>query len=598
MLALTACSSDTSDYVPSHGEYDAILMLVMDDSGVSRSTPSDGEYNPGAGYENYIDIDGRDFRILFFDQQNYYIDSLSVTSVIPTDDNSSASASSKHYAVLGKIATDISRKNAKVMILANWRRSYPVDLVKGTTTIDEVCSSTSSVYGFSEDNMLVSPETPIPLFGIKDLGSFSWTDPSFGNNHAYNMGSIHMLRAYARIEIINASESELVDVKLHRYNALGFKAPAGVYKESDYVHGSWSQDYVATPHIPVQTAVEQPIALLSPDQTGNNWIAYVPEFDNLTNESSYLTVRFGDSDTEYRVDFRTDQDVPSTEFNLLRNNWYRFTLSHTELETEYTLKVEVDVTPYSTIDLDPVFGVEPNYDFPEELYIVGHLFNVPFDPAVGVKLTREPLTKTFYGDVEITGPFWFATGLNSELEPDRFYSHGNQFGTRYGATVSYNYGAYISQLDEPMPITLSGNTSKGYYKVVVDWDVMHVDLFEANPAMPDELYIVGNIAGEEFATDRGVRLTRDPGTDVFYGDVEITGEFWFAASISSDPEEFYAHGNQYGPGSNTLLTVERSLPININNSPGHFYFDTYPAGQIYHVVVNWDTMKVSADPAS
>ncbi|MCM1111025.1 MAG: hypothetical protein NC336_07455 [Clostridium sp.] len=317
-------------------------------------TPVDGEYNPGSGFENYIDIPGRDFRVYFFDQQNRYIDSLDITSVIPTDSGWETSGESKHYGVLGKTTTDISRLNAKVMILANWRGVYPTNLVKGVSTIDNLCTSPDAVYEFSPEQMALSRENTIPLYGIKDLGVFTWGEDGRGNDHFYSMGNIHMLRAYAKVEVINNSESRLTEVKLHRYNRRGYKAPFQVYRESDYVHNSWSQDYVATPHIPAGNAFSAEVfSFLTPEQSSTNWIVYVPEYDNLTTPevSSYMTVKFDDSDKEYTIEFRSDQNNAGTEFSLLRNNWYRFTLDHTTLEG---LKVRIFVRKWNFLDHEEI----------------------------------------------------------------------------------------------------------------------------------------------------------------------------------------------------------------------------------------------------
>lgn len=605
MLLVQACSSDNEPDMFPEVSYETTytvcqLSVSTTEAPASRAAGYLGDdYDTGFDFENYIDIPNHNFRLYYFDSTNdTFLAELIVESIAPLE----TSTYSKTYSVKGKTPDTVENKSVKIVVLANWPE-YPQTLTPGVTTISDFWNYT---YEFNKESMKLSADVLVPLFGITDAKTVI-----FDRGGITNVGTIHMLRAYAKVEVRSGASNvyPIESVKLHRYNTRGF-CMANVSSQAEYVKGSSAHDYTSSAWIPSGCESSETIDFM-PNVSGN-WVAYIPEYKNLASDGSLrpdgerttIEVRYSNySSTEvtefkdYTVEF-ADYDTnvtpnkPETYHDVMRNNWYIFTLT----KKKYTLDVEVDVIPYSTVDLDPIFGLEPSYDTPEELYIVGHLFNVPFAPDTGTKLTYDPVAKIFYGDVEITGPFWFATGLNTELEPERFYSHGNQFGSRYGGTISYNFGMYITQLDDPKPLTLSGNTSKGYYKVVVDWDQMHVSLYEANPAMPEELYVVGNIGGEAFATDKGVKLTRDAGTNIFYADVEITGEFWLAASLSDNSDNFYSHGNQYGPATNSLLDFESPQLFNSNDEPGHFYFDTYTPGKKYHLTVNWETMTVVAEP--
>lgn len=95
---------------------------VMKPIGVSRvafelSSLSSGDtYNPGDGYENFIDVDNRNFMFLFFDMNNRYLCQMTSASVLPADN----SESSKRYYLLGKVDNSLTDQPVKIVALANW----------------------------------------------------------------------------------------------------------------------------------------------------------------------------------------------------------------------------------------------------------------------------------------------------------------------------------------------------------------------------------------------------------------------------------------------------------------------------------------------
>lgn len=232
---------------------------------------------------------------------------------------------------------------------------------------------------------------------------------------------------------------------------------------------------------------DYPMTLVSDHDYHRKYIAYIPEYDNTSDGTSLARIKIEYNNelasTDY-IDFKyynaTGTHPANEKFDIARNNWYKFNVSKF-LETS-TPDVEVDVIPYATRDLEPTMGLDPTYEIPDELYVVGDLGGKPFSPDRGVKLSYDAATKIFEGEVEITGKFWFATGLNTELEPDRFYSHGNQFGPRIATKISYYNTVFITQLDSPQKIDLTDNTPYAYYKIKVDWNNMEVHLEEASPA--------------------------------------------------------------------------------------------------------------------
>lgn len=323
-------------------------------TGSSRAPGFLGDgYDTGDGYENYIDLPGENFRFYFFDDANRLVAPIEVEAVLPTGQTET----SKTYYVSGETAADIRGARVKVVALANWPE-YPSagELVPGATTIADLCLAR---YAFDPARMMPSRQNLIPLYGVTDLLTLDFDQL----NHA-EIGTIHLLRAFAKIEVLKNPETtiDIDSVFVVRYNDAGFCAPLGVNSQADYVHGSYDKDYVNTPHIPSGAERQGEIPMVKTES--GSFVAYVPEYRNLAasgaerpkKERALLRVRFkgmtGACDT---VEFKF-YSGDKGHFDLLRNYWYRFTLSK-ELEPM------VQMVPYNEVDLEPDFGlvIGPNY---------------------------------------------------------------------------------------------------------------------------------------------------------------------------------------------------------------------------------------------
>ena len=333
-------------------------VTVSDTSGAGEASRAPGYlgdgYDTGAGYENYIDILNGNFKFYFFDGNNRLLAPMDVHAVVPTGQT----ATSKTYYVSGDTPAAIKDAEVKVVALVNWS-SYADNntLVAGTTTIAQLCETQ---YSFSADRMLPSETDLIPLFGVGKLQKLHFDD----NYHA-EVGTVHLLRAFAKVEVLKKSDCP-VDIewaRIYRYNNSGFCAPRNVNNEADYVHGSYDKDYVNTPNIPAGAEVAGEIPMVKTEN--GSFIAYLPEYSNLTaagvarpdGERAVIRVRFKE-DTEKEYDVVEFKDYVGTgkNFDILRNYWYRFTLSK-------SLTPMVQMVPYNEVDLEPSFGliIGPNY---------------------------------------------------------------------------------------------------------------------------------------------------------------------------------------------------------------------------------------------
>lgn len=384
-MAMVSCRDTESGPVSRPGEESPMTLgfiLTVGDTPASRApqTP-EGGYDRGEGYENYIDIPGRDFRFWFFDAESgRFLDSLQVNGVLPLENTATA----KRYQVLASLGRndrsfDPSRQSFKVVVLANWK-NYPAPQA-GITSIDDICSDAAAIFAHSPESNLPSEENPIPLYGVKDF-----LPVEFDYNNFASLGRIHLLRAYAKIEVIAAEESRpLVSAVLTRCNLAGYKAPKGVYSESDYVHDSYDDDYLALPTIPASVEVATDIPFRRNDADGS-YTLYVPEFDNLTDRSkrAQISLRFEDLTENDIVEFRDYSKPDGEPFSLLRNNWYRFTVNK---EPGTGLKVVVQVVPYAEVELGPEFGIDDGFDGLVPIFDENQEIKYYYDPLTGVYYT-------------------------------------------------------------------------------------------------------------------------------------------------------------------------------------------------------------------
>lgn len=305
-------------------------------STASRTTP-DGQYNPGEGIENFIDLENQDIRVFLYNNANEFLSELTDLQIIPVSNYES----SKLYFINGATQADISSGKFKIMVVANWPE-YPAS---GTPAMEDFFKIT-----FDFDGSQPSRERPIPMYGIKDI-SLSAIEP----NNAADLGTIHLIRALAKIEVIveNPSDSWIIsELRLTHYNTSGFCAPA-VKSQSDYVKDNWDRDYVGRPFIPSTTQRADNLNFVD---TGNgHYVLYVPEYVNTSQTEPtaqiHAKVSFGTYNwAEHLIDLKNGQATT----DIMRNIWYKVKIKKIE---KSEIDITVDVIPYAICDLDPIFGL-------------------------------------------------------------------------------------------------------------------------------------------------------------------------------------------------------------------------------------------------
>ena len=365
---MVACSSQEESLPEVESSIQAVFTLDLGDAayGKTRATPTDGEYNPGSGLENFIDLTKKDFRCYLFGLNNKPVSALEVASIYRLGE--------KKYSIRLRLKDTEEVKRAlttgcRFVFLANWG-SY-VDPAPGMT-IEELCTAFFAEFGFSQQKTQLSDKNLIPMYGVKEFerGVQDFID----GKEVSDIGTLHLLRAYAKVDV-NVIFKDFEDapvvtsVSLTHSSSKGYKAPANVTEEKQYVTGSWFTDYTSV-NIP-NDAADIELTLTKDEKTGH-YVAYVPEYRNVDDQGepvdsrSRIKICFtvgdieaGGREAEGYVDFRYSDTppagvLPGQHFDIARNNWYKFDVTAKGKDIDWT----VDVIPFTSVELKPDLGLE------------------------------------------------------------------------------------------------------------------------------------------------------------------------------------------------------------------------------------------------
>lgn len=404
LLLAAACSSDSisgpdSAPVPPacpEGPVEFGMLISLGDNDGERSygdmpsgraTPTDGDYDPGAGYENFIDISAGDFALYIFtsDDASAAAPSLiaraEITGLVPADGGTSESP--KRYLCRfrvddAKLLFDTTDKASfRLVMLANWHAwtlasgqwaDYPV-LAAGAT-VDDLYRAVGSTRSFPKS--AVGPElkrdTRVPLFGIHQYSEVEL----MANGLTDLKETLHLLRAFAKIEVYDGPDTKryIESVTLTRCNSLFKCMPSRVYDKGDYVTGSHTTDYVDHVSIPGDDADADGAAV--PDvftdipffkhtdsiSRKGSWIIYVPEYDNTSASATKAQIKVTYTDKcSFVLDFKNYGQLATPEkdapFDISRNNWYIYSLNR----REHDIKIELHVQPYAECKVEPGLGL-------------------------------------------------------------------------------------------------------------------------------------------------------------------------------------------------------------------------------------------------
>lgn len=371
VVSLTACADIEYDY-PNTGGNGGDSSTKQLRINVMLPAMSRAEYQFGNTYENTINLAGNDYRLLLFTEDtNTLVCSFSPLEVQYELLNY---LSFQVCTITADVAEEITAyKNLRVVMLANWR-DYPI-LERGKTTIDDLAGyandavSTAKATTFDASEQLIAKEgNYIPLFGIKECKNINWLAGSIAQ-----LGELWMLRSVAKIEVKSVNNLPPIEsVELTRYNDKGTCAPRGVYSEKDYVGGTDRYkplDYVTLPGDKNDSGLKN-YKLSVQNEDDGTFVVYVPEYQILSDYSKpqqpvadrpVLNIRFQGVTETYQLEFKYLNEASASAndaeegdyFDIVRNFIYRYNVSLTGNGLEW----DVDVLPYTAVELKPNFGL-------------------------------------------------------------------------------------------------------------------------------------------------------------------------------------------------------------------------------------------------
>lgn len=367
-LLLCACSAGDDfegQFTPSDGS-GFCLRLYLDASGAPASRAPEGDdYQAGVDYENFIDIDGGDFRVALFATDDSWL-----ATVHPSDITlgpvTAGAVDSKRYSLEIKLDISVAERindaeGLKVVVLANWRHNYPG--IGAGMTLDRLFEKAEEIAYTSLPVGTLTAENKIPMFGVTQF-----TGVHLLPDVASLLGSIHLLRALAKVEIRDAEFTKfpITSARLTRHTTGAAPMPRGVTHQDHYVKGNYAGDYVKYPSFPAAWGSEPRISDTPVDlefvPESDAWVVYIPEFDNTSASAvpARLELNFEGLENSDFIDFKYYSDAPAGSedgdpFDVLRNNIYRFTVTK---GAHGDLSAVVDILPYNSIELNPDFGLE------------------------------------------------------------------------------------------------------------------------------------------------------------------------------------------------------------------------------------------------
>lgn len=314
-ILLAACSR-ADDEPAGNDSQDGETMLSFVVTASRADGSSSDEREVGTVNENRIDIDNADYRILLFDSNNKFLARCyGVFTATNTTDYT-------EYKFVGTVPTSLTTYTGggvTVVVLANWGWYEDSQLVAGETTISDLTQATWAQFDYSSTTTeeILDGTRPIPMYGAQAYTGITFAE---GKTTDLTATPITLTRAMAKVELIvgetdDNSTFDFKNPKLVNYNAKGYCTegiPNGVEKYS-------SVNFVK-------------------DEDTGKWVVYMPEYKNLSDESTLRTDGYK-SYINVQLSFQTDDDTktfdiqfanydanskPTTYFNIERNHLYRY----------------------------------------------------------------------------------------------------------------------------------------------------------------------------------------------------------------------------------------------------------------------------------
>lgn len=449
LLPVSCVNDDEPNCPPAEGDGRYVLSLrVVTRQAATRAAGDATE--PAIPAENYIDIEGGDFRVLVFDGFGRLIQYFEPSDVLR---DISVDGSYQMYTFSGPLFP-VSQQ-IQVAVVANWKSMtdeavYDKFILDNTFLTNIYTNSTAWNFTLPIDNWRPSieatPRRTIPMFGCSGMVSLSdATVSGSGNDKRYDirLGDINMLRAVAKIEVVDGlpdGYSLVEGTKLSVYNTTGRLVPDVTSNPG------WNQPniQVVSPTLPAGVQTGNDLSFFREQKTIGGvertvYSAYVTEmaFVNDTRPTVDLTVS-NDNDEAEQLAF----SVPVDNYNggrpeqtlgaLLRNHIYRYTINSVNV----TANLRLEVLPWDDAETE-------EWDYTDNVAIAGEGYLAWEGMQSFDKLTARmvviPDGTPATGSFTISTPhnaLWYAYLIPESGDPDAFMfvdADGNELDVPSGS---------------------------------------------------------------------------------------------------------------------------------------------------------------------
>jgi hypothetical protein len=369
-LGTASCTDNEVENIAEETEEATYLALTINTGGVAATRSLSFTEEEGSDIENYINPN--DVHLYFFPDNATAVQwnsngtssnwkgwggDVFLQNVIPTEVWKTGSNTYKLLCKLDEATSNTlsSYTSFRVAVYANCggRSSYS----NSSLIFYEANDSYGAVYNypnvFGLDSVFTtftpSKETPIPMFGLVRKENFKLVRGKYTG-----LGVVNMIRAMAKIEVKTDVENvKLSDVKLTTCATKGTYCPFAMWVESDFSEKT-DGFYISIPYEHHGTKTEYPLASDLPftQVSDTDYVIYVPEMRQVGESldgsgatkkvTTNISLKF--NDIAYNIYFKEyDEDgepIDDTEFNILRNHIYRYTVepAPTKIAIKYVVE--------------------------------------------------------------------------------------------------------------------------------------------------------------------------------------------------------------------------------------------------------------------
>jgi hypothetical protein len=204
-----------------------------------------------------------------------------------------------------------------------------------------------NVFGTGATAYWPSEETPIPMYGLLQRKNFTLV-----KGKATNLGTVNMIRSMAKIEVKTEKDAvKLTDVKLATCEARGSYTPFAMWIESDFSE-KYDGYYLNIPYEHFGRSTTLPTVsnlAFTQVETDKDYVIYVPEMrqvgtsvEGANRVSTKITLNFNGEAYDIYFKEYDDNGEPkdNTEFNIIRNHIYRYTVepAPTKISIKYVVE--------------------------------------------------------------------------------------------------------------------------------------------------------------------------------------------------------------------------------------------------------------------